>query len=66
MIRKGKKVQKIDRFFPSSKTCNYCGCVNENLTLNDRHWECPHCHKIIDRDLNAAKNILEKGLTMII
>lgn len=62
---KCKKVQKIDRFFPSSKTCNYCGCVNENLTLKDRQWECPHCHKIIDRDLNAAKNVLGKGLTMI-
>jgi len=52
-----KTIQEIDRWFPSSKTCNECGCVNDELKLEDREWECPHCHAILDRDINAAKNI---------
>ena len=58
----GKKLIKIDRYFPSSKTCNYCGYINNHLTLNDRVWECPQCASKIDRDINAAKNIRDEGL----
>ncbi len=61
-INQGKFVLKIDRFFPSSKLCNHCGYKNEALSLNDRKWICPVCGKIHDRDINAAKNILKKGL----
>lgn len=60
-----KQVIKIDRFYPSSKTCNHCGWINEGLKLSDRQWVCPHCGKVIDRDVNAAKNILAEGLRKI-
>jgi len=54
----GCNIYKIDRFFPSSKRCNICGFINENLTLSDRQWQCPECKTDHDRDLNAAINIL--------
>ena len=56
---------KIDRWFPSSKTCNNCNYINQNLTLKDREWVCPQCNATLDRDLNAAKNILKQGLMML-
>ena len=52
----------IDRWFPSSKLCSVCGCINDSLTLADREWTCPDCGIRHDRDENAAKNILAKGL----
>ena len=59
----GKKVVKIDRYFPSSQTCNVCGYVNKDIKdLSVREWECPHCHANHDRDVNAAINILRIGL----
>ena len=57
----GCEVEKIDRFFPSSKTCSKCGWVKQDLSLGDRVWECPACLAEHDRDINAAKNILEYG-----
>jgi putative transposase len=57
----GREIIKVDRFFPSSKTCNHCGWINESLTLSDREWTCV-CGKVIDRDLNASQNILQQGL----
>ena len=61
----GKTLFKIDRFYPSSKTCHHCGYVKEDLSLSDRFYTCPNCGKQIDRDLNAAKNILDEGLRNI-
>lgn len=58
-----KQVIKINRFFPSSKTCNVCGWINQNLTLSDRKWTCANGHDL-DRDVNAAKNILDEGLNI--
>jgi len=58
-----KEVIHIDRFFPSSKTCNSCGWINNSLALKDRSWTCK-CGKEVDRDLNAAKNILNEGLRL--
>ena len=55
-------VHKIDRFYPSSKTCE-CGYVNRELKLSDREWVCPECGKVNDRDLNAAENILRRGIS---
>ena len=46
-----------DRFYPSSKTCSNCGHIKKNLKLNVRIYKCPICKLIIDRDLNAAKNL---------
>lgn len=58
----GVTVHKIDRFYPSSKTCE-CGYMNKSLSLKDREWVCPQCGKINDRDLNAAQNILRRGIS---
>ena len=61
-----KKVVKVDRFFPSSQTCNVCGYVSKQTKdLSVREWECPHCHTHHDRDVNAAINILRFGLNNI-
>jgi len=59
---KGKKVEYIGRFEPSSKICSNCGVKNNALTLADREWTCDNCHTTHDRDINAAKNILSFGL----
>ena len=60
-----RQIVFVDRFYPSSKTCNYCGYVNKQLTLNDRQWVCPQCGQTISRDYNAACNILDEGLRLI-
>lgn len=57
-----KKVIKIGRWEPSTKTCSVCGCRVE-LSLKDRTWVCPHCGTVHDRDINAATNILNLALT---
>lgn len=58
----GREILEIDRWFPSSKRCSCCGHIYNGLKLADRIWECPSCKKILDRDINAAKNILTVGL----
>lgn len=57
----GTRLQKVDRFFPSSKLCHVCGQKNTQLELSDRIWMCEGCHTVHDRDLNAAKNIHQVG-----
>jgi len=54
-------VQKINRFFPSSKLCK-CGFKNDALTLETREWNCPSCGAINNRDVLAASNILSEGI----
>ncbi len=58
----GTEVVKVDRFYPSSKTCSVCQYVNELLSLRDRSWTCPSCGTSHDRDLNASVNILRQGI----
>ena len=60
----GKKLIKIDKFFPSSKTCSCCGHINKELQLTDRIYHCTECETIIDRDYNASLNILKEGLRL--
>ena len=62
---KGKLVHFIDRFYPSSKTCSYCGYINKKLALKDREWTCPDCNTKLDRDKNAAINIHRVGASKL-
>lgn len=61
----GRTYVEIDRFFPSSKRCNCCGYISESMPLDVRSWRCPECKTENDRDINAAKNILVEGLSML-
>lgn len=58
----GKNLLVIGRFEPSSKMCT-CGYINKELTLADREWLCPICHKQHDRDILAANNIKKFALS---
>ena len=60
-----RKIVFVDRFYPSSKTCHNCGYIFKKLKLSDREWICPNCGKLINRDYNAALNILDEGLRII-
>jgi len=57
---RGGAVGFVDRWFPSSKLCSICGCINDELTLADREWDCD-CGAHHLRDVNAAINILNAG-----
>jgi putative transposase len=57
----GKEVVVADRFFPSSKRCSCCGNVKEKLSLSVRTYKCDVCGSVIDRDLNAARNLEDYG-----
>ena len=60
-------VQKVSRFYPSSQTCNYCGFINPEVkNLDVREWDCPRCEAHHFRDWNAAKNIRDEGLRLLV
>lgn len=61
MADRGKQLIVIDKWFPSSKMCHYCGTVNSELKLSDREWDCS-CGKHLLRDYNSALNIRDEGL----
>lgn len=65
--KQGGYLVKVDKWFPSSQLCHWCGYRSENLKdLKIRKWDCPHCgHKGIDRDWNAAINIKTEGLRIL-
>ena len=58
----GKIIIRVDKYYPSSKTCRHCGNVNHKLKLSDRLYVCPECGFLIDRDWQAAINIRNEGL----
>lgn len=59
----GKKLITVDRFYPSSQTCNHCGYINKDVKdVSVRTWVCPNCKTSHDRDINSAINILHEGL----
>ena len=61
----GKTYIEVDRFYPSSKTCNNCLNRVDSLSLDIRNWQCPKCGESHDRDINAAKNIRDEGLRIL-
>ena len=60
-VRTGAALRVIDRWYPSSKTCSECGAVKAKLSLSERVYRCDACGLSIDRDLNAAVNIMVAG-----
>ncbi|MGL5125536.1 MAG: RNA-guided endonuclease InsQ/TnpB family protein, partial [Fusobacteriaceae bacterium] len=61
----GKQVVKVDKFFPSSKTCSVCDTKKSELHLSERVFHCENCNIEIDRDLNASINIREAGKKLL-
>ena len=61
----GRKLSVIDRYFPSSQICHCCGHGDGKKLEDIREWVCPECGVILDRDVNAALNILNEGLRII-
>ena len=57
---RGKYLIKVDRYFASSKICSVCGKKKEELTLSDRVY-CCECGNRMDRDVNAAVNVMKEG-----
>ncbi len=65
MKEAGGIMQKVDRFFSSSKRCHVCGYIKDDLQLSDRVWKCPDCGVEHDRDENAAINIEMEGVRLL-
>ncbi len=62
----GKQLVKVDRFYPSSQLCSYCGHRNPAVkNLKIRKWVCPECGVIHDRDINAAVNIKNEAVRLL-
>ena len=62
MEDRGKRLIVIDKYFPSSKKCHVCGNINNDLVIDDRNWICEKCGTKLDRDINAAINIRNRGI----
>jgi putative transposase len=57
-VREGGTLIVADRWYPSSKTCSGCGQVKATLPLSERTYRCEACGLVLDRDVNAARNLL--------
>ena len=62
----GKDSRQVDRFYSSSKVCSCCGAIHKDIvnSLSVREWVCPDCGTLHDRDVNAARNILNQALSV--
>jgi putative transposase len=61
----GGRTIVVDRWFPSSKTCSGCGAVKAKLALSERSYVCMACGMVMDRDVNAARNLAALGEAMV-
>lgn len=61
----GRTLSAVDRYYPSSQICHYCGRIDGKKAETIRFWVCPKCNSKLDRDINAAINILNEGLRTI-
>ena len=61
----GKELSVIDRYYPSSQICHVCGHRDGKKSEDIRSWICPNCNSELDRDINAAINILNEGLMLL-
>lgn len=61
----GKELSVIDRYYPSSQICHCCNNRDGRKSEDIREWICPKCNTVLDRDINAAINILGEGLRLI-
>ena len=64
-LEQHRQYVKIGTFYPSSKLCHCCGFKYKGLKLDERFWTCPECGTYLDRDENAAINILNEGLRIL-
>ena len=65
LVRQGKKLVRVDKWFPSSQLCSCCG-HKQKMPLNIRVYNCPECGNHLDRDINAAINIRNKGMEQLV
>lgn len=61
----GKELSVVSRYYPSSQICHVCGRRDGKKSEDIRMWTCPHCNSELDRDVNAAINILNEGLRLL-
>ena len=64
LAEQGKQLVKVDKWYPSSKTCSACGFVKDEISMSERTYQCD-CGFVCDRDINAAINIRSEGLRML-
>ena len=62
ILRRGRELVEVSKWFHSSQLCSICGWQNKDLTLDDREWTCWNCFTNHDRDENAATNIHNEGI----
>ncbi|NJP32237.1 IS200/IS605 family element transposase accessory protein TnpB [Micromonospora sp. HSS6-12] len=60
----GGRLVVADRWCPSSNTCSACGAVRTKLTLSERTFTCTTCGLVLDRDVNAARNLAALAATV--
>ena len=65
LAERGKRLITIDKWYPSSKTCRFCGGINTDLALGQTEWTCPYCGERILRDHNAAVNIRNQAIRLL-